>query len=98
MKSYNVREKDVETYLISQSKRRLGASCDKFNSGTRAKPDRILLWLPKNICFVECKAPGKTWTKPQGRERDRLRAKGHQCELVDSKEAVDKLLDNLELL
>lgn len=98
MKSSNIREKDVEKYLISQSKRRLNATCDKFNSGTRAKPDRIILWDPGNVVFVECKRPGETWTGPQSRERDRIRAKGHVCELVDTKEAVDNLLDKLVLL
>lgn len=65
-------------------------------------PDRILLWIPRGAnegrcVFVECKAPGKTWTPNQARERDRHIDLGQEVYMVDTFDAVDELITHLRL-
>lgn len=99
MKSSNILEKDIEAYLVRQTERVLSGKAPKYSSpGRRSVPDRLVMWSPLHVVFVECKRPGKTWTPAQGRERDKLIALGQLVFLVDTKEAVDKLLQNLLLL
>lgn len=100
-----IREKDVEEYLVVQTKKRLGGHARKYNSpGRAAEPDRLLTWavaLPVTaglVVFVEAKAPGKKPTPAQLKAMNHLRADGQLVYWVDSKGAVDRLLDGLELL
>ncbi len=96
-----VREKEVERYLTQQTKKRLGGTARKYNSpGRAAEPDRLLTWLSwRGFCaFVECKRPGEKPTPAQNKAMDSLKEEGQLVYWVDSKGAVDRLLDILELL
>lgn len=90
-----MREDMVEDYLRRQTRDVLGGKAYKFVSpGQRSVPDRILVW-DDDICFVECKAPGKKPTKKQGIEILEIANMGHKVTWVDSYEAVDELLIKL---
>ncbi|WP_208455952.1 VRR-NUC domain-containing protein [Burkholderia vietnamiensis] len=82
-------EKAVETYLVDRV-RAAGGDAYKFTSPQRRSvPDRIVVFPPARIYFVELKRPGNKPTKPQLREHERLRALGCDVRVIDSREAVD---------
>lgn len=82
-------EKTVETYLVDRV-RAAGGDAYKFTSPARVSvPDRIVVFPPARIYFVELKRPGGKLTKGQVREHARLRALGCDVRTLDSREAVD---------
>ncbi|WP_205571924.1 MULTISPECIES: VRR-NUC domain-containing protein [Burkholderia] len=82
-------EKTVETYLVDRV-RVAGGDAYKFSSPARVSvPDRIVVFPPARIYFVELKRPGGVVTKGQLREHERLRALGCDVRVIDSREAVD---------
>lgn len=82
-------EKTVETYLVDRV-RAAGGDAYKFTSPARVSvPDRIVVFPPARIYFVELKRPGGVVTKGQLREHKRLRALGCDVRVIDSREAVD---------
>lgn len=79
-------ERDVEAWLVAETKKR-GGTAYKFTSPQRRSvPDRLVLLPGGEIFFVETKAPGKKPTEGQVREHDRLRALGFRVYVMDSKE------------
>lgn len=101
MKNSNIREKDVEKYWVRKFKERTGGNSFKYTSpARRSVPDRLNLWIPEGYIvgkciFTEMKAPGKTWTEPQSRQRDKLIELGQEVYLVSTYEEADKLIDHL---
>ncbi|MCA8214513.1 hypothetical protein LGN20_11430 [Burkholderia cepacia] len=82
-------EKTVEAYLVDRV-RAAGGDAYKFSSPARVSvPDRIVIFPPARIYFVELKRPGGVVTKGQLREHERLRALGCDVRVIDSREAVD---------
>ncbi|HEM7801995.1 TPA: VRR-NUC domain-containing protein [Burkholderia cenocepacia] len=82
-------EKTVETYLVDRV-RAAGGDAYKFTSPARVSvPDRIVVFPPARIYFVELKRPGGKLTRGQEREHERLRALGCDVRVIDSREAVD---------
>lgn len=80
-------EKTVEAALVARVKA-LGGICDKFNSGRRSVPDRIVTLPGNRVIFVECKAPGKKPTPLQLRDHERRQALGCDVRIIDSVEAA----------
>ena len=98
-KKSTLREKQVEERLRVKTLKILKGIAYKFKSpARRSVPDRLLVWPLENFVFVECKAPGKTWTKAQAKHRDMLRRMGFKVFIVDTYEAVDELIEILSLL
>ncbi|MDR8077813.1 hypothetical protein KPA96_19345 [Burkholderia cenocepacia] len=82
-------EKTVESYLVDRV-RAAGGDAYKFSSPARVSvPDRIVIFPPARVYFVELKRPGGKPTKGQVREHERLRALGCDVRVIDSREAVD---------
>ncbi|MBJ9686827.1 VRR-NUC domain-containing protein [Burkholderia vietnamiensis] len=82
-------EKTVETYLVDRV-RAAGGDAYKFSSPARVSvPDRIVIFPPARVYFVELKRPGGKPTRGQVREHERLRALGCDVRVIDSREAVD---------
>lgn len=91
----DVRERDVERYLKVQIKK-LGGVSEKFKTpGRRSAPDQICWFAHGQLFWVECKAPGKEPTELQHKDHERRRAKGFKVYVVDSKPAVDDLIQLL---
>lgn len=88
-------ESAIESYLVRRVKL-LGGTCEKFTSpARRSVPDRLITLPGGRVVFVECKAPGKRPTKLQAKDHDDRRALGCEVYVVDSKEAVDALIQRL---
>ena len=91
----DVRERDVENYLKAQIVK-LGGRSEKFKTpGRRSAPDQICTFPHAQMFWVECKAPGKVPTEKQHLDHERRRAMGFKVYVVDSKPAVDDLIQQL---
>ncbi len=89
-----MRERDVEAYLKTKIET-LGGACWKFSSpAQRGVPDRICILYGQTF-FVEVKAPGKVPTALQQFVLHRINDLGGYAVTVDSREAVDRLLESL---
>ena len=91
----DIRERDVERYLKVQIKK-LGGVSEKYKTpGRRSAPDQICLFPHGQMFWVECKAPKKKPTEKQHKDHERRRAMGFKVYVVDSKPAVDDLIQQL---
>lgn len=89
-----MRESSIERKL-TEGIRRFDGLCLKFTSpGHRGVPDRIIL-LNGHLVFVELKAPGKKPTELQRVMINKMKFHGASVEVIDSLEAVDRLLKEL---
>ena len=78
-------EKTIEAAFVKRVKE-LGGMAEKFISGRRSVPDRLVT-LPDNvIIFVELKAPGKKATVLQELDHERRRALGCDVRVINSME------------
>lgn len=83
-----MRESLIEQYLVRRIKL-LGGMAEKFTSGRRSVPDRLVTLPCGRIVFVELKSTGKKPTELQERDHARRRALGCEVMVLDSKEGVD---------
>ena len=91
----DVSENDVETYLKKQIVK-LGGRSEKFKTpGRRSAPDQLCTFPHAQLFWVEVKAPGKVSTLKQHLDHERRRAMGFKVYVVDSKPAVDELIQKL---
>ncbi|MCW6681293.1 VRR-NUC domain-containing protein [Aerococcaceae bacterium NML160702] len=88
-------EKAIEQELVKQVKAR-GGFCLKLNSLSMSGiPDRLVL-LPKGkMGFVELKQKGKKPRALQIRRMNQLMTLGFSCSLMDEKEQVGGVLDEI---
>ena len=90
-------EKQIEQYLRKRVEE-LGGWAPKFISpGNAGAPDRLIILRGGRIVFVELKSPGETSTPIQRYQQHRLKRLG--CIVyadVDSKSAVDEMLERLD--
>lgn len=81
-------ESKIEAAFVKRVKE-LGGVAEKYTSpGSRAVPDRLVMFPGGKMCFVELKAPGKKPTILQQRDHDRRRAMGFQVFVIDNLEDV----------
>lgn len=87
-----IRESEVEAYLVKRIKA-LGGEVRKVAwIGRRGAPDRFVMTPDtKPNRWVELKRPGKTPEPHQLREIERMRACDEIVEVVDSFEQVDRI-------
>ena len=87
-----LKEIDIENYLVKRVKS-VGGVAYKFKSPAHTSvPDRLCVFPNGNICFVECKAPGKKPTLAQHEEMLRLLKLNQTVYVIDSKFAVDRMV------
>ena len=88
-------EGKIESYLVAEC-RKIGGVAEKFVSpNKRAVPDRICQFPYDLIVFVELKAEGCKASPAQMEDHRRRRVRGHQVEVLDSKEAVDDFISGI---
>lgn len=81
----------VEDYLVDRAEA-CGCLCYKFASPSNAGvPDRIII-REGRTWYVECKAPGEGPRPLQRAVFRKMRRHGVHVHVVDTREAVDKLL------
>lgn len=89
-----MRESQIEKYLVQCVKTK-GGLCWKFTSlNLRGVPDRIVVYNTR-VFFVELKAPGEKPRASQLRRMQELRSNGALVWVLDSKEAVDRFIEEL---
>lgn len=101
MATKQIRERDVERYLVKRAKE-LGGEVRKVQwIGRRSAPDRIVMLPPfwydgasrdGYTIWIELKAPGVPPEAHQVREHERMRKMGQRVEVVDSFARVDEVL------
>ena len=90
-------EKEIEIYLVRKIKNKKGIAYKFTSPGNSGVPDRICMLPNGKLFFVELKSPGK---KPRALQVNQIRKitnLGQRIYVVDSKEMVDRILEN-ELL
>lgn len=90
-----MREKNIESYLRTQVKTAGGIAYKFTSPGNSGVPDRIVILPGNRIVFVELKAPGGKPTPLQRNQHKRLLQLGCDVRLIDSREQVDALLQEL---
>ena len=87
-----MREKQIESKLVSAVKAE-GGMCPKFISpGTDGMPDRMVLLPEARIGFVEVKTPGRKPGPLQQRRHAQLRVLGFQVSVLDDPEQIPEII------
>ena len=88
-------EKEIEMQLV-RAVRKMGGRAVKFTSpGFDGMPDRLVL-LPGGRCgFVEVKAPGKKMRALQRVRHEMLKALGFKAYVLDAKEQIEEIINDI---
>jgi len=88
-------EKEIEMQL-ARAVRKMGGRAVKFISpGFDGMPDRLVL-LPGGKCgFVEVKAPGKRMRALQRVRHEMLKALGFKAYVLDAKEQIEEIINDI---
>lgn len=87
-----MRERDVEQYLVKQTKAAGGRAYKFVSPGNNGVPDRIVTLPGGRIAFAELKAPGKKPTALQINQQRFIASLGLPVTVIDNKEDVDELI------
>lgn len=91
-----MREREIEEHLRLGVKR-LGGIAFKFTSpGNAGVPDRLIVMPGSRIYFAELKSPGGEARPLQEMQINRLKTLGCKVFVIDSKEGVDKFLNDIQ--
>lgn len=91
-----MREREIEEHLRLGVKR-LGGIAFKFTSpGNAGVPDRLIVMPGNRIYFIELKRPGGKTSQLQKMQINRLKALECNAAVIDSKEGVDKFLNDIQ--
>lgn len=90
-----MRERQIEQHLVAAVRKRNGL-CPKWVSpGLDGVPDRIILLPGGRVAFAELKAPGKTLRTQQRYRKAQLGRLGFKVYVIDSKEQIGGVLDEI---
>jgi len=91
-----MREREIEKKLVIEVKKR-GGICPKFVSpGYDGMPDRIVLLPNGKIGFIEVKRPGEDARLLQKVRHRILRKLGFMVFVLDEKEQIGGMLDDIQ--
>jgi hypothetical protein len=85
-------ERNVEAYFIKRVEAAGGEQRKLAYVGRRNATDRLVIFRPGRVFFVELKKPGATPRIGQVREHQRLREMGCNVRVIDTCEGVDKFI------
>lgn len=88
-------EKAVERKLVELVKAKKGLCIKLLCDQLTGLPDRLCLFPNGKIVFVEVKTTGQKPRRIQTFVHNRLRALGFRVEVIDTIEAVAKLVDSI---
>lgn len=91
-----MREKHIEELLIKAVKRRHGLALKLYSPSYIGVPDRLVLIAFGHIGFVEVKAPNKAPRPIQVKRHEELRKLGFQVYVLDSKDQIEEILNEIE--
>lgn len=90
-----MREKEIERKLKEMVKGKGGIALKFTSPGFDGMPDRLLLFPNGKIAFVELKAPGKKPRTLQLARHRLLRKLGFRVFVIDSKEQIGGVIDEI---
>ena len=88
-----MKEKEIESYGVSQTKANRGVAIKLTSSNLRGLPDRLHLFWPGILIFVEYKTRGRKPRPNQIRWHDVLKALGFVVLVIDSVLGVDAMVN-----
>ena len=88
-------EKEIEAYLVRRVKEMGGIAYKFVSPQRRSVPDRVIVIKDVPIFFVELKSSVGKLTEGQEREIARLRELGKLIFVCNSREQVDKILNDI---
>lgn len=91
-----MREDAIERRLVTEAVKRGGLAPKFVSPGLDGVPDRLLLLPGGRLAFVEVKAPGKKPRPLQRRRMEQLTVLGFQVFVLDSKEQIGEILDEVQ--
>ena len=86
----------VQGRLVTEAVKRGGFAPKFVSPGLDGVPDRLLLLPGGRLAFVEVKAPGKKPRPLQRRRMEQLTALGFRVFVLDSKEQIGEILDEVQ--
>ena len=93
-----MRENAIERRLVTEAVRRGGFAPKFVSPGLDGVPDRLLLFPGGRLAFAEVKAPGKKLRPLQRRRIEQLTALGFQVFVLDRKEQIGEILDEVQAI
>ena len=93
-----MRESTIERRLVTEAVKRGGFAPKFVSPGLDGVPDRLLLFPGGKLAFVEVKAPGEKPRPLQRRRIDQLTALGFRVYVLDSKEQIGEIMDEVQAL
>ena len=91
-----MRESAIERALVRKVNRMGGLALKFVSPGMDGVPDRILLFCPGRIAFVELKAPGCKLRPLQVKRKRQLESLGFSVYRVDGTEQIDEVLHAIQ--
>lgn len=91
-----MREKNIESKLAAEVRRRGGLAPKFVSPGLDGVPDRLILLPGGKVAFAELKAPGKTLRPLQTVRKRQLETLGFKVFVIDSTEQIGGVLDELQ--
>ena len=91
-----MRESVIERRLVTEAVKRGGFAPKFVSPGLDGVPDRLLLFPGGRLAFVEVKAPGKKPRPLQRRRIEQLTALGFRVYVLDRKEQIGEILDEVQ--
>ena len=88
-----MREKNIESRLVAEVRRRGGLAPKFVSPGLDGVPDRLILLPDGNFAFAELKAPGKTLRPLQALRKRQLEKLGFRVFVIDDTEKIGSVLD-----
>ena len=88
-------EARIENYLVRRIKS-IGGLCWKFQSSVVGVPDRLCLLHKGRCAFVEVKAPGESLRPIQIKRKRQLEELGFKVYVLDSKEKVEVVINEIQ--
>ncbi len=91
-----MREKLTEKILTVQARKRGGIALKFTSPGMDGMPDRLVLMPGGRMAFVEVKAPGRKPRPLQESRHSMLRRLGFRVYVLDSREQIGGILDEIQ--
>lgn len=91
-----MREHEIECKLVTETKKRKGMAVKFVSPGLDGVPDRLVLLPEGRLAFVELKAPGKKPRPLQVKRKRQLETLGFNVYIVDEKEQIGGVLDEIQ--
>ena len=90
-----MKEKSLERLLVQAVKQSGGMALKFVSPGLAGVPDRLVLFPEGKITFAEMKAPGKKPTSLQRLRHAQLRDLGFRVYVIDGKEQIGRMIDEI---